>query len=826
MKKIQTSLVVFLFGVFSGAFSQSAETLSIVGTPGKNASQLTGAQSCQQLIVMGSRDLTREVKFQTVPAGIVKIDKNGFATPLANGETTVSVTHGGQSAKLKLVVSHFDQEKQISFPNDVLPIITRNHCNAGACHAKTESQNGFTLSLFGYDPRADYETLVKHSHGRRVSVTSPEISLILQKASGGIPHSGGARLTPDSDDYQTLRKWIEQGARYAPENDPKIDRIEIFPKAVVAAPGGTQQLSVTAFLSDGTVRDITRITQFEPNQIDMATCGEDGLVTLGEKPGSTSVMVRFQEHVDVFRATIPVNNDRPQQPAPVNYIDEEIFKQLSLLGIPASDLSADDQFVRRVTLDIAGRLPTVDETLAFIASTNPEKRKETIDYLLQSTNYADFFAGKWAGILRNKANPNSDWVSRETFAFHGWIRDSLITNKPFNQLAHELITASGKISDAPAVAWYRAVTDPKERMQDIAQVFLGIRMQCAQCHHHPYEKWSQNDYFGFTAFFSTITRKEVHKMPEDDLIYHNRKPAVYLNPASKVNMKPAVPGGTPLEVAPEVDPRHELASWVTSSENPYFAKVVVNRYWKHFFGSGLVEPEDDIRPTNPATHPELLDRLAREFVASDFDIKNLVRTICNSRSYQLSSEPKGVNIDDTQNYARYYPKRMQAEVLLDAFNDLSGSTNSFNKQPDGVRAIGLPDDTSNNESPFLVMFGRPQMDTACECERNPEANLGQSLHLINSDVIQTKLGGGTGRAMQYANEKVKSPDEMIRDLYLAAYSREPRPGEIDVADAHLRKKLAASAADPKTLPEINAKRAAFEDLIWVVANTKEFMFNH
>ncbi|MCB1087100.1 MAG: DUF1553 domain-containing protein, partial [Verrucomicrobiae bacterium] len=390
----------------------------------------------------------------------------------------------------------------------------------------------------------------------------------------------------------------------------------------------------------------------------------------------------------------------------------------------------------------------------------------------------------------------------------------------------ELVTASGKTGENPAVAWYRAVTDPKERMQDIAQVFLGVRMQCAQCHHHPYEKWSQDDYFSFAAFFSTLERKEVYRLPEDDVVYHNRKAAEMKQPATGLMLKPAVLGGQPLDIPAESDPRWELAKWLKSADNPYFSRVLVNRYWKHFFGRALTEPEDDIRPTNPATHPHLLDGLANRFVESGYSLKDLVRQICNSRTYQLSSEPTAQNAEDTQNYARHYPQRLPAEVLLDAFNDITGAENAFSKLPSGVRAIALPDDSANKQSEFLTMFGRPQMDTACECERTSEANLGQSLHLINSDLIQQKLSTGSGRASAFAKDKSRSDDDRLRDLYLIGVSREPTAEELAIAKAHLKKKRDLSAADPAKLSLDQAEQQAFEDIIWVIGNTKEFLFNH
>ncbi|MEM7015320.1 MAG: DUF1553 domain-containing protein, partial [Verrucomicrobiota bacterium] len=389
----------------------------------------------------------------------------------------------------------------------------------------------------------------------------------------------------------------------------------------------------------------------------------------------------------------------------------------------------------------------------------------------------------------------------------------------------EFLTASGKSDVNPAVAWYRVVKDPKEQMADVAQVFLGIRMQCAQCHHHPYEKWSQDDYYGFAAFFSTLGRKEVYKLPESDMVYHQLKVAEYENPATKEKLKPTPLDGEPLEIAEVQDPRFELASWMTSKENPYFARMLVNRYWKHFFSRGLVEPEDDIRVTNPATHPQLLEELAAHVANSGFDLKDLIRTICNSRAYQLSSEPLPENEADNQFYARYYPKRFSAEVMLDSINDVTGAENSFNKQPKGVRAIALPDDNANKESTFLTIFGRPQMDSACECERTAAANLAQSLHLINSDRIQAKLTTSNGRAAQLAVDKERKDEERVNEIYLRAVSRNATDGEMQIALAHLAKKRGLAAADPEKLKPENAEKQAFEDILWVVLNTKEFLFN-
>ncbi len=811
--------------------------LQIYARAGAKSIQIIGPEARQQLIVterndklrFREKDVTGRVAYSAVPPNIVAIDKHGFLSPLANGKAKVTAQlAGAKPASIEVTVEKFGEFQPVSFPNDIVPIFTRNECNVGACHAKAAGQNGFQLSLFGYNSKSDFDNISLNARGRRVSQAAPEHSLLLMKASGDIPHGGGARLDRDSGDYQLLRRWIEGGMVYAPENDPVVTRIEVFPKARVAAPGTEQQLCVTAFFNNGTTRDITHAAQFESNQEEMAEVDEHGLVMIGKKTsGSTSVLIRFQEQVDVFTATVPMGKPLlTKLPKPRNFVDEKIFAKLKVLGIPPSKECDDATFLRRVTLDIAGRLPSLEETEAFLKVTSADKRKIKIDELLDGTDYADYFAGKWAGLLRNKSQGGLEWVSRETYSFHAWLRSSLIENKPFDQLVGELVTASGRSGENPAVGWYRAVADPKEKMQDIAQVFLGIRMQCAQCHHHPYEKWSQDDYYGFATFFTTMKRKEVYRLPESDIVFHNRKPAQMKNPATGEMLKPTVLGGEALDISPEEDPRRELAKWLRSPDNPFFSRMVVNRYWKHFFSRGLVEPEDDIRATNPASHPQLLNGLAKQFVKNGFDLKDLIRTICNSRTYQFSADPLPENADDEQNYARFYPRRMQAETLLDSMNDVMGVENAFAKQPAGVRAIALPDDSSNKQSEFLTMFGRPQMDSACECERTGEANLGQSLHLINSDKVQAKLASSSGRAKAMAAAKNRSDDDRLRELYIRALSRPPNSKEAGIAKAHLKKKRDLSAADPKKYPLAKAEQEAFEDILWVLTNTKEFLFNH
>ena len=816
--------------------AKSAGKLNILARAGTDTIQLLGPDSKQQIVIshdtptapgaplVPNQDVTTKAKIEIIPAGIVSIDANGYITPLANGTATITARYNDLPLADKVVtVEKFGSHQPISFPNDVVPILTRNDCNTGGCHGKSGGQNNFRLSLLGYEPEKDFEFLVSESRGRRLFPAAPEYSLLLMKANGDTPHGGGARIDENSDEYKLIVRWIKNGMSYGPENDPIVDHIEVLPHERLVDPGSEQQLSVTAFFSDGSNRDITHLALYESNQPEMSSVDEKGLIKFEKQSGSTSIMVRFQEYVDIFNATIPLGAKMPVLPKPVNFIDEQIFTHLELLGMPPSADSDDATFLRRVTVDIAGRLPTLEEAKTFLASKDAKKREQTINTLLDSPDYADHFAGKWAAILRNKRT--TEGHKRGTYLFHSWIRDSLLQNKPYNEFVSEILTASGEIGQNPPVAWYRAVKDEKSQMQDVAQMLLGIRIQCAQCHHHPYEKWSQDDYYSFSAFFSTLSRKK-GEQPGEEIIFNKRAVAGSTNPNTKQRLKPTPLDGEPLELSPGQDPRVELSRWLTNKKNPFFSKMLVNRYWKHFFSRGLVEPEDDIRVTNPATHPKLLEQLTQSFTDSGYDMKQLIRTICNSHTYQLSATPNEHNAADTQNYSRYYPKRLQAEVLLDSINDVSDTANAFKGQVKGVRAIALPDDKFNGQSYFLTVFGRPEMDSACECERTQDANLAQSLHLINGQTLQKKLADASGRASILAKAKDRSDDDRISEIYLYALSRSPKSEELTAAKAHLEKKRKQSIADPKKMPTEKAEQESFEDILWALINTKEFRFNH
>ena len=836
--KILTILFCVLFSAASNASAQQGEVpVESAAAPKPTLTwnktepvTLIGPHATLQLVLSATsadgatRDVTHAADFKSQPEDVIDIDPSGFLRVRGNGTATVTATiDGSTSSPLSITVQRFGESLPISFPNDVVPIFTRFDCNSGGCHGKADGQNGFRLSLLGYEPAEDFEYLVKESRGRRIFRAAPEHSLLLLKGSGELPHRGGSRMERDSDAYKLIVRWIQQGLPYDPENDPSVTRIAVSPKECLTRPEARQQLRVTAHFSDGSTRDITRSVQYESKDDEMAAVNENGFVTMKERTGSTSIMIRFQEHVDVFRATIPLGAPTDNFPEPANFIDERILAELKTLGLPPSDLSDDATFVRRVTLDIAGRLPTLAESNLFLANPDPAKRPKFIETLLASPAYADYFAGKWSAILRNKRK--DDTQKRGTYAFHSWIRSALNDNRPYDAVVRELITATGEVGKSPAVAWYRSVRDSKEQMQDVAQVFLGIRMQCAQCHHHPYEKWSQDDYYGFEAYFSTIGRKPGEQAGEE-LIYHKRGNASARNPRTGLSLKPTPLGGETLELAPHQDPRQPLANWLVAPDNPFFARMLVNRYWKHFFGRGLVDPEDDLRVTNPATHPALLDDLTKHFVTNGHDLKDLVRLICNSRTYQLSSIPNEYNRDDRQNYSRFYPRRLPAEVLLDGINLVTNSREKFSGQPQGASAVQLPDDRFTRDSYFLSVFGRPDMNSSCECERTSDVNLAQALHLVNSQNIKNKLSSDQARAATLLRNKELSDDDRVTELYRHAFSRSPTPEELSTArEFLLRKHTQAQAAEPKPSPE-QVNRAAFEDIIWALLNTKEFLFNH
>ncbi|MFO0907957.1 MAG: DUF1549 and DUF1553 domain-containing protein [Isosphaeraceae bacterium] len=718
-----------------------------------------------------------------------------------------------RTGERQVEVKDFAAGLPINFPNQIVPIFSKLGCNSGGCHGKASGQNGFRLSLLGFEPQLDYETLVKEGRGRRLFPAAPEQSLLLTQAIARVPHGGGRKLEADTHEYRLIERWIATGMPYGKDTDPTVARIEIYPDQRVMGRGTKQQLVVTAVYTDGSTEDVTRWAQYQSNDTEVATVADGGQVETLQLAGQAAVMARYQGQVAVYRATVPLGQPitKPTEFPTNNLIDVAAAAQWKALGIVPSELCTDAEFIRRASLDIIGTLPTAAETQEFVQSTAPDKRTRLVDRLLDRPEYASFFAIKWADILRNKREGQAN-QQYGTFTFYDWIRENLARNTPYDQFTRAILAASGSPETAPPVQWYRKLKAADAFVDDTAQVFLGMRLQCAKCHHHPFEKWGQDDYYGFAAFFARVGRKpdlQSRRAGRDGEVIFAARTGSVQHPKTGQTMTPKGLGSDALQIPAHIDPRMKLVDWMANAKNPYFARAVVNRYWAHFFGRGIVEPMDDLRATNPPSNPQLLDGLADDFVAHGYDLKRLVRTICTSRTYGLSSVPNEYNAKDKQSFARRYPKRLTAEVLLDAIAQVTAVPTSFNGLPPGTRAIELPDESV--ASAFLDTFGRPKRDTACECERVTDASLGQSLMLLNSSDVQTKLTSSAGRAEQLAKDP-RSDAQKIEELFWTAFGRAPSSGEATSALDHV-------ARHP------DKKREAYEDILWALINAKEFQFN-
>ncbi|SIO15558.1 Protein of unknown function [Singulisphaera sp. GP187] len=782
--------------------------------------QLLGSDRRAQILVSKTSgsdrpmsDLTHDgsLHFKSLNPAVAVVDRQGRVRPTGAGEARITIDHEGDSASVRVVVDDFADRRPVSFTAEVMPILARQGCNSGACHGKASGQNGFRLSLLGSDPRFDYESLVRDSRGRRVFPAAPAASLLLRKPTAELGHGGGRKFARDSPEYRTLARWIAQGMPYDPTQGPSVLKIEVTPARRRIEPKRTQQLRVTAQLSDGSEADVTHLAQYQSNALDLAAVDESGRVAVLDGVGEAAIMARFGGQVAVARLIVPrLDHPTPwDAPPSTNPIDPLIFGKLRELGIPPSATCTDAEFARRSALDLCGILPDPGEVAAFEASHDPSKRAQWVDRLLDRPEYSDLFAMKWSAILRNKRSLGA--LSQPgTFAFHAWIREALAENLPYDQFAAAILTAKGDSAASPPVVWFRHAKTLEEQVDDTAQLFLGVRLQCARCHHHPFESWGQDDYYGFAAHFARVGRK-----PGPDPV----TPRIFVLPEGQATdpltgktYAPRVLGGSEQpNLGPHHDPREELANWLRRPDNPFLARAIVNRYWKHLFGRGLFEPEDDMRASNPPSNPELLDFLAADFVRHGHDLKQLLRLMATSRAYDRSSLPTPGNERDRQNYARYAPRRLPAEVLLDAIGTVTGSPDPFEGLPRNFRATQLPDD--GYASALLETFGRPKRESVCECERVTDPSLSQSLLLLNSPTLQRQLSADEGRAALLANDP--RPDRAkIASLYRVALSRPPSDAEQAVCLAHIN----------RLRPE-GRVRQAYEDLIWTLINTKEFLFN-
>jgi hypothetical protein len=698
-------------------------------------------------------------------------------------------------------------EVPVHFANDVAPLFSKHGCNSGGCHGKASGQNGFKLSLFAADPAFDYDALVKEARGRRVFAASPRNSLLLRKATGTAPHGGGRRIEPGSASYEILLAWLRQGCPVGSPDAPTLTAIAVEPRQCRLARGQRLSLSVTARYSDGSSRDVTGMAEYQSNEPAVATVDAEGVVATHDQTGEAAVLARYMGQVAVCAAAVP--RDRPPKRGANftcrNFIDTCALRKWQALGIAPSPPASDAEFLRRTWLDICGMLPTPEQARAYLDSRDQAKRDRLIDYLLERREYSSFFALKWADIVRNASLAGAERVSAQ---LQEWLRAQIALNRPFDEIVRGIVAADGTVRETPGVNWLWQMRDdlPWQPTADTAQVFLGTRLACAQCHHHPFERWSQDDYYGLAGFYGRL------RMEGGDVntLRFTFSPTPTRNdPRTGQPMRPRPLGGRPIDVPAHEDPREYLVEWMRRPDNPFFARALVNRYWAHFMGRGLVEPVDDLRDTNPPTNPELLDELARDFIRSNFDLKRLVRTITTSSTYRLSSAPTPDNADDRQNHARYYARRLQAEVLSDLIDQVTLSPTHFGGMSRTVRAKELPHEAFH--SYFLDVFGRPPRTSGCECARGQGPSLAQALHLLNAPEIENKLNDPAGRAARLSADRRPDP-EKVGEVYLAAFCRPPTSRELDDVLATLRK--------------MSDSRHAFQDLIWAVINSREFAFNH
>ena len=692
-----------------------------------------------------------------------------------------------------------------SFRRDVVPALTKSGCNAGACHGSFQGRGGFRLSLLGFDPAADYETIAIDSRGRRVLPSSPENSLLLKKATGAVPHGGGVRLTTGDVAYKILLDYIAAGLPAPKPDEPQIAGLDVTPLDAVLQTNESTSLKVTARWSDGSTRDVTAWALFDARDPMATEVSRDGQVT-SLRPGKAAVSVRYLGQVASVAITTPFGPTQPIDFAVLNYIDELVLSEWQRMGVKPTAICTDGEFLRRAHLDLIGTLPTADEARAFLASTDADKRKKLVDQLLERPEYGEYWSLKWGDLLR----VHRRYVGEKGLgSFGGWLRQSVRQNKPVDKIANELLTAQGNLFSNGPVAYFLVDTKPEELAETTAQLFLGVRLQCARCHHHPMEVWGQDDYYGLAAFF---TRLEVRDNGEKGRFggMHIVRPVAKATRDLQVPSPPRLFGqGAAIDPAATPDVRQHLAEWLAAKDNPFFARNFANRYWAYLMGRGLVEPIDDMRATNPPSNPALLDALAKDFADHAFDAKHLLRTIAQSRVYQLSTDLAPEIDRDGSLFSRRSPRRMPAEVLLDAINQVTGHTETFAGQPPGTRAISLPDPAVDSD--FLTMFGRPLRNNPCECARESTPDLLQALHLINNPVLQSKIASEKGRIAALIAAQ-KTDDPIVEELYLATYARLPS-GEESTAI----RELAAAASNRKEL---------FEDLLWTLLNSPEFAFNH
>ena len=757
-----------------------------------------------------THDITRQSKLSLADPSLAQLVGTSL-TPKKNGSTSLRSEYRGMSTEVPVTVQDAEKPRPISFQLDVMPVLTAAGCNTGACHGSARGQDGFHLSLYGFDPKGDYFRLTTEMAGRRLNLAVPEESLLLTKSVGAVPHTGGNLMKTDSPFYRTLLEWIRNGALYDEGEIPQPTQIEVQPRQLVLTGEDVRvPLSVRAIYSDGTDRDVTTLSGFSTsNEHSVSILAREGLAA-SKNRGEAFLLARFHTFTEgaqaiVVPADLPYT--RPEFPGQ-NYVDGHVAEKLHKLRIVPSGLADDETFLRRVFLDIVGLPPTMAEREKFLADPAPQKREALVDELLGRKEFTEMWVMKWAELMQIRTfNNGPQQVSyKAALNYYQWLRERIAGNMPFNELVRELLAAKGGTFSSPATNFFQIEQDVMKLTENVAQVFMGTRIQCAQCHNHPFDRWTMDDYYGFAAFFSQVKRKPAED-PRERVIYDEGGEMPH--PVTKQNMTPKFLGGPKPDLTGQTR-REAVAGWLASPENPWFAKNVVNIVWAHFNGVGIVDPVDDIRVSNPPSNPELLDALAAKFVSYRYDFKKLVRDICTSRTYQLATRTNESNATDTRNFSHAMIRRVRAEVLLDCISQVTSTPNKFKGLPLGARAVQIADGNTSNY--FLTTFGRAARATVCSCEVKMEPNLSQALHLLNGDTTQQRIR--QGKLVETMLQEKKSVAEVIDRLYLTVLSR--LPSDIE------REKLLAAAGE-STGPQL---RETLEDVFWALLNSKEFIFNH
>jgi hypothetical protein len=778
---------------------------------------LSGARGRAQIVVTEdggnqSVDVTRSASYGVEDPEVLSVTPEGIIQPKANGETQILI--GDKVVKVK--VSAMDVPLPVSFRHETLPVLSRMGCSSGSCHGSPHGKGGFRLSLRAFDPVLDALTLVREEFGRRTNPIEPDKSLILLKPTTQLSHEGGKQLEKGSPEYDLLRAWIAGGAALGEESEALCTGIEIYPSSarVLKFPASDQQFAVHAKFSDGTTRDVTELAVFESSSENVATVSRTGLAR-GVGRGDVVIIVRYLAFIESANLTLvrDIDGFAWSNPPAANYLDELVYAKLRQLQYEAAPRSSDRTFIRRLYLDLTGLLPDAEAVQQFLADGDPHKRAKLIDVLLESESHAAFWAQKWGDLLR---------VSRKqiglgpVFKLSRWLVNAVATNQSYDDFARDILTARGSSLVHPAANYYRAAGDTFDAMETSAQLFLGSRIQCAKCHNHPFERWTQNNYYGLAAFFNRVERKKTGRA--DELIVFASKSGEVTHPATHKTMKPWAPKAGTMNVAEGKDRREVFAKWLTKDDNPFFAQVEANRIWAHVMGRGIVEPFDDFRDTNPPTNAPLLAALAKDFVTSGYDRRHLLRTILNSNTYQATSKTTPLNKDDQRYFSHYQPRMLSAEQLVDALGSITGRPMQFAGVPASMKATELPapdlkphDRGKIGEIEFMKVFGQPERQTICECERGDDSSLGQALELFNGKLMHGMITHKEGRLHKWIKDGV-GDDEIVKRLYEAALSRPPIERELTLHREYLA--------------DAESRNQALEDTLWMVLNKSEFLFQH